>query len=285
MLKKLNQTVQFIHENLEEAIDWDAWFTHIQVDPYSFKQVFFHLTGMTLNDYLRKLRLVAAHQDLFHERVTDVAYKYQYQSLDGFTRAFKSEFSYLPSEVSKHGAIQMMTPLLFNIEVKGGHGVEYKIIELPALKFAGVSTRVPMQFEGVNQEIVNLAHSITEAQRQEIHRIKDMDVQEILNISYDSDTEFKEESGSLTHMIGVMTQSQDICECLDVYDMPASLWATFPYKGEFPKVMQDTMARIYSEWLVNADYDLQNYPTFSYSKVSENGLEASGEIWISVKKQ
>ena len=35
--------------------------------------------------------------------------------------------------------------------------MEYKIIEKPALTFAGVSGRVPLQFEGINNEIVKLA--------------------------------------------------------------------------------------------------------------------------------
>ena len=39
--------------------------------------------------------------------------------------------------------------------------MEYRIVEKPAFRFAGVSRRVPMQFEGVNEAIVRLAESIT----------------------------------------------------------------------------------------------------------------------------
>lgn len=35
----------------------------------------------------------------------------------------------------------------------------------PAFNLVGVSKRVPMQFEGVNDEIVNLAESITDEQK------------------------------------------------------------------------------------------------------------------------
>ena len=38
--------------------------------------------------------------------------------------------------------------------------MEYKIIEKPAFTFAGVSKRVPLQFEGVNNAILKLAQSI-----------------------------------------------------------------------------------------------------------------------------
>jgi len=50
--------------------------------------------------------------------------------------------------------------------------MEYKIVEMPAFYLAGVSKRVPMQFEGVNQEIVKLAEGITEEQRKEMRSLQ-----------------------------------------------------------------------------------------------------------------
>ena len=61
---------------------------------------------------------------------------------------------------------------------------------------------VRMQFEGVNQEIVKLAQSITPEQREEMHRLQNMEPREVVNVSYESDTNFLEEAGELTHMIG-----------------------------------------------------------------------------------
>ena len=42
--------------------------------------------------------------------------------------------------------------------------MEYKIVEKPAFTFADVSKRVQLQFEGVNNDILKLAQSITEEQ-------------------------------------------------------------------------------------------------------------------------
>lgn len=58
--------------------------------------------------------------------------------------------------------------------------MECKIIEKPAFYFAGVSRRVPMQFEGVNEEIVRLAQSITQKQRDELHRLQNLEPLEII---------------------------------------------------------------------------------------------------------
>lgn len=70
----------------------------------------------------------------------------------------------MPSEIAKKGISKSFPKLSFYIDVRGGDSMDYKIVEMPAFKFAGVSKRVPMQFEGVNEAIVELARSITEEQ-------------------------------------------------------------------------------------------------------------------------
>ena len=83
--------------------------------------------------------------------------------------------------------------------------MEYRIQEMPAFRFAGVAARVPMQFEGENPAIARLAGSITEEQRAEMHCLMDLDPREVVNVSWDSDTDFQREEGELTHLIGVLT--------------------------------------------------------------------------------
>ena len=164
--------------------------------------------------------------------------------------------------------------------------MDYKIVEMPAFAFAGVSKRVPMQFEGVNNEILKLAQSITESQREEMHRLQNINPSEIVNVSYESDTSFLEESGYLTHMIGVLTTKDDISSDLDVRCADASLWAVFPNEGTFPLTMQDTMAKIYSEWLQTTDYMLAESLSFSFTKIDPQKQDyAYSEIWIPVKKR
>lgn len=52
---------------------------------------------MTLSEYIKNRRLSEANRDLLNgEKVTDVAFKYGYQSIDGFTRAFKNGVGFCP---------------------------------------------------------------------------------------------------------------------------------------------------------------------------------------------
>ena len=52
--------------------------------------------------------------------------------------------------------------------------MEFRIEEKPAFNLVGVSKRVPMQFEGINQEIVKLAESITDEQRKAMHSLQNI---------------------------------------------------------------------------------------------------------------
>ena len=134
--------------------------------------------------------------------------------------------------------------------------MEYEIIEKPAFTFAGVSKRVPLQFEGVNNAILKLAQSITQEQKEEMKRLQNMEPYEMVNVSYESDTNFLKEAGELTHLIGVLTTESNISNNLDTFSVKAHTWAVFPNEGIFPFTLQDTMARIYSEWFAASDYEL-----------------------------
>ena len=164
--------------------------------------------------------------------------------------------------------------------------MEYKIVEKPAFTFPGVSKRVPLQYEGVNNAILELAQSITQEQKEEMHRLQNIEPYETVNVSYESDTNFLEEAGELTHLIGVLTTKNDISSNLDTFPVKAHTWAVFPNEGIFPFTLQDTMARIYSEWFMTADYELAEPFSFSFTKMDDKKPNyAYSEIWIPVTKK
>ena len=162
--------------------------------------------------------------------------------------------------------------------------MDYKIIQKEAFNFAGVSKRISLQFEGVNNEIVELAQSISKEQKKEMHELQNIEPREIVNVSYDSDTDFLEEKGQLTHLIGVLTTREDISNQLDKFSVPALTWAVFPNEGPFPSTLQNTMASIYAKWLPTSDYELAYSLSFSFTKMNEQQDHyAYSEVWIPVQ--
>ena len=287
MLEQLIETIDYIEDHLLDDAVIDNALGNISVSKLHFKNIFFFLTGISLNEYVRNRRLAEANYDLVNGgKVSDIAFKYGYQSVDGFSRAFKKWSGLLPSEAAKQKKCISFPRFNFSITVKGGNRMECKLIEKAAFNFAGVSARVPMQFEGVNQEIVKLAQSITQRQKDELHRLQNTEPFEIVNVSYNSDTDFTKEEGYLTHLIGVLTTEKEIGAGLETLPMKAGTWAVFPNEGEFPSTLQNTMARIYAEWFMTADYELAESLSFSFTKMNPDRQgHAYSEIWIPVVKK
>ena len=287
MLRELNEAMAYIEAHLDEEDLPEKLAGAVGTADCQLRTVFWALTGMTLGEYIRSRRLSEANRALLQgQPVTEVAYRYGYRSVDGFTRAFKRWSGMLPSQAAAQKQAKMSQPLKFVVTIQGGKTMNYRITELPAFSFAGVSRRVPLQFEGVNNAIVELAESITEAQRQEMHRLQDLEPRRVVNVSYASDTGFLEEAGELTHLIGVLTTRADIGCGLERLPMEAHTWAVFPNEGPFPETLQNTMAGIYAEWLPGADYELALSFSFSFTEMdpARPGW-AYSEVWVPVVKK
>lgn len=287
MLKELNQVIDYIEDHLTDDLSLEMISEYAGVSDYHFRKIFYYLSGLTLSEYIKNRRLSEASMDLLHgEKVTEVALKYGYQSIDGFTRAFKKWSGLLPSDVIKKGMSKSFPKLSFVITVKGGSTMEFRIEEKPAFNLVGVSKRVPMQFEGVNNEIVKLAESITDEQKAEMHSLQNIEPYEIVNASYEADANFLKEEGYLTHLIGILTTEDQVSDLLEKVPVDACTWAVFPNEGPFPSTLQETMAKVYSEWLPSSNYEVINAPTFSFTKMDQNKKDyAYSEVWIPVRKR
>lgn len=287
MLRELNQVMDYIEEHLTDDLTLELIADYAGVSDYHFRQVFFYLSGFTLSEYVKNRRLSEATLDLLAgERVTDVAFKYGYQSLDGFTRAYKKWSGTLPSDVLKTGTGKTFPKLSFVISVKGGEAVDFRIEEMPAFNLVGVTARVPMQFKGINQEIVKLAESITEEQRKQMRALQNLEPREIVNASWEADFQFMKEEGYLTHLIGVLTTEEDIPPTLEKVPVGAYTWAVFPNEGPFPATLQETYARVYGEWLPSANHEVINAPRFSFTKMDpEKPNYAYSEVWLPVRQK
>jgi AraC family transcriptional regulator len=287
MLYELNHVIDYIEEHLTGDLSLEAISEYAKVSDYHFRKIFFYITGMTLSEYIKNRKLSEANKDLLRgEKVTVVAHKYGYESMDGFTRAFKKWSGFLPSDVMKKGLSKSFPKLSFVINIKGGMAMDFRIEDKPSFYLAGVSKRVPMQFEGINNEIVKLAQSITDKQREEMHALQNMEPYEIVNASYDADENFLKEEGELTHLIGVLTTESPVSDLLDKVPVEACTWAIFPNEGPFPATLQETMAKVYSEWLPSSDYEVINAPTFSFTKMNEDKKDyAYSEVWVPVRRR
>ncbi len=93
------------------------------------------------------------------------------------------------------------------------------------------------------------------------------------------------EGTELDQYVGVATQKQAPAG-YDVLEVAQSDWAVFTATGPFSETVQNTWARIYSEWLASSDYQLTGGPELLwYSSPDLTRADCKNEIWIPVVKR
>lgn len=287
MLINFNKAMDYIETHLEEEIDFNMVSKVAGVSEYHFRKMFSYLSGMTLSSYIRKRRLSKASFDLMKKniKIIDIAIKYGYDSADGFTRAFKEWFGVNPSDVKYVDNLKIFPRMTFQLTIKGGSNMNYRIEKKEAFKLVGVKGKVPIVFEGVNQEIMKIAQSITEEQRKLLQSYRNEGVKTVVNASFNFDDRRYEEKGKLNHLIGSITTLDTDFGSFDVVEVPACTWAIFSCKGSFPTVFQDTWAKILSEWLPSSNYELIDIPEISFNGDMSDMQNVYSEIWIGVKEK
>ena len=283
MLANLNQAMDYIEEHLTEEVSFDELAKKTGISVYHFKRTFSFITGMSLAEYIKKRRLAEANLALLAgEKVTDVAFKYGYQSIEGFSRAFRDWSGQAPSEVMKTQIQKTFPKFSFYIDIKGGQSMDVKLIEKPAFQIVGVSQKVPLQYQGENQAIMELAQRITLQQRAEMHTFDDIYPYQVVNASFDFQEGRTTEGGEMTHMIGFATSQENTYEDLEQLSVPAHTWAVFPNEGPFPQTLQETWARIFSEWLPSSGYQVVAAPEISFTQYQGPAEAKYSEIWLAV---
>ncbi|MEA4911442.1 MAG: AraC family transcriptional regulator [Oscillospiraceae bacterium] len=93
----------YIEAHLPERITLTDLSGAAHFSPFYCARIFKELTGIAPADYIRRLKLSRSALRLRDEkcRIVDLAYETGYGSVDGYQRAFRSEFGYNPHEYAK----------------------------------------------------------------------------------------------------------------------------------------------------------------------------------------
>ena len=228
-LTRMNNAMVYIEEHLTDDIDYSEVSKIAYCSEYHFKRMFSFLSGIGLSEYIRRRRLTLAALDLkdANLRIIDVAVKYGYDSADAFSRAFHSMHGILPSEArSGNTQLKAYPRMTFQLSIKGGCEMNYRIVEKGPFKLVGFKKRVPIIFEGVNPEIAKMTELLTMDVINQLKAISNVEPKGIISAS----TNFSEgrmgEKGELDHYIGVATLSNETAD-FDVLEIDASTWAVF----------------------------------------------------------
>lgn len=287
-LSSMNNALAYIEEHLTEDIDYSKISKIAYCSEYHFKRMFSFLSGISLSEYIRRRRLTLAAVDLKDStmKIIDVAVKYGYSSADSFSRAFRLMHGNSPSEArSEKSKLKAYPRMTFQLSIKGGCEMNYRIVEKESFKLVGFKKRVPIIFNGVNPEISKMYELLTPEVIKELKSLSNLEPTGIISASANFSEERMEEKGELDHYIGVATSSNETAK-FDELIIDAGTWAVFESIGPFPETLQNVWGRIYSEWFPTSGYETAEGPEILWNESPDIiSPKYRSEIWIPVKRK
>ncbi|GKX51283.1 helix-turn-helix domain-containing protein [Budvicia aquatica] len=100
----IKELAHWIENHLEEPLDVKRVASKSGYSQWHLQRLFKDITGDSLALYIRKKRLQNAAFELKQSKrtIAEIAYQYQFDSQQSFTRAFKKMFSQTPSDYRYH---------------------------------------------------------------------------------------------------------------------------------------------------------------------------------------
>ena len=142
ILNELNEACNYVENNIENEIDIKeiARITNQSTD--SINRFFVSMLGITIKEYIRKRRLSLAVYDLQNsdKKITDIAFKYGFNSYDSFCKAFLNQHNVTPTQAKNPSCeVNIFPPATFEINVKGAQKIKFKICDLEEFEVYGIS--------------------------------------------------------------------------------------------------------------------------------------------------
>lgn len=286
VLKQFNEAMAYIETNLMSEMDMNQIARIAGCSEYHFRRTFSFLTGMSLGEYVRRRRLsLAAIRMLAKgEKVIDVALDLGYETPEAFSKAFSAMHGVSPSRVKKADVeIKAFPPMTFQLMINGGVEMNYRIVEKEAFQIVGFHKRIMVQFKGVNPQMESLTQRLTPVVIADLKSLNNVEPKGMLSVSANF-AERTVEGSEVDQYIGVAT-TVAAPEGYDSLPVENNTWAVFSAMGRFPDALQETWARIYSEWFPASSYELTGGPEMLWNESPDiTKADYRSEIWIPVRK-
>lgn len=264
--KEMQGVIDYIEEHLDEDMCVDMLAEMGMLSKFYFQRLFYKLVGVTVMEYVRLRRVARASEDIKDGRkITDIAFENGFNSLETFTRAFKSVYSMTPSEYKKkeiplahfykpdlslkYRAVDIGVPL-----VASGVVIEFGVKEIGEdIKLMGIVEECEMGVAGPDNPGVAW-NKYVEVKSQ----IPDQsDVKVECGISFPS-----EKQGKFNYLASVQVDRFDSNDDrLYQYVVPKGLYVVCTFSAEnffelTNAALDKAMAYLLQTWLPNSDYDM-----------------------------
>ncbi len=291
----IKSAIDYMENNLLTVCGPEEVAKSVSVSAMYLQRGFQVITGYSLGEYIRSRRLYLAALRLADsgDRVTDVALEYGYETPESFTKAFTRFHGASPSEIRRDRTrIKPFLPMRIHIMVQGGKGMDFSVEKMAAFKVIGFSkeflfdnsyAEIPKfwnEVYGKYEESLFKGNAPANEQEQAVYdnRVGEFGIC-IDDIGRD---------GRFRYMIAGRYLGGNVPQGMELYELPAVLWAKFKCVGALPEAMQTVNTQIWNEWLPgNREYEPDGkFNVEWYSSVGDmQDSDYQSAIWIPVKQK
>lgn len=277
---RISKVIAYIGQHLDEEITLDTLSKTFHISKFHFHRLFTALTGLSLQQYIRWLRLKrAAHQLIVDkdQSILSIAIDAGFDSHEAFTRVFKKTFGMSPSQyrLGSSGRPHIEKPP-YRLPQRGENTMHVEIRTNQPIRLAMIEHRGDPEMVGdsVNQ-------LITWAKAQSINlKPKAGDA---FAFGYDDPKTTPPEQFRLD--LGIRVPDNFVIVGMKEKVIPAGRYAVAVHKGSREN-LADTIYPMYREWLPQSGEELRDFPCiFCYYNFDHEvaQTELITEIWILLK--
>lgn len=246
-LESMKRLIEYIDKHILQELTAMELAESAGYSFYHFCFMFKSYTGFPPGMYLRRRRLELAAQDLLcGSSVTEVAFKYGFETASGFNKAFRKQYGISPNvyKTMKGGLIKM-TP-----EIK----------KMAAFTAIGYSLALPEgDFQVLDSGAYWLGKDFSSVSKEDYAKLSAINHGEIGAWMHPDEV-----SGAFYYFFGPMVKDKSFIPAgMEVLDIPAAEYAVFtvPEAGspeELNANIRSMMKNIFAEWIDSSGYTVAN---------------------------
>lgn len=258
--KVISQCIEFIEENIKSNLTPELIANECGYSTFHFCRMFNVHQGISLMEYVKKRRLSLAATRLFEGyKIIDIALEYGFDTHNGFSKAFKKEYGFSPTQYIKRMEGYYSKESIYKI---GGYIMNPVIVKKPAFKVAGYGINTNISNGSYTKDVasfwINYNGENLESKMYEILEPKKHGEVGLCIPSND-------ENGDTIYLLGVIVDDfKGVTDDMMIVDVPDATYAVFTTlpvdtsndleQNEFANIIKETWKYIFEEWFKDSKY-------------------------------
>ncbi len=254
------QCIEYIEENIKVNLTPELIARECGYSTFHFCRIFSIHQGMTLMDYVKKRRLSLAAIDLFNgNRIIDIAVEYGFDTHNGFSKAFKKEYGFTPTQYLKrmNGYFGEKSKLKV-----GGYIMNPTIVKKSAFKVAGYGIKTNISNGNYTKDVASFWNSYDgENLESKMYKILEPPKHGEVGLCVSS----SKGDGDAIYLLGVIVNDfTKVTDDMITIEVPEATYAVFTTppvdttndseQNDFADIIKQTWKYIFEEWFKDSEY-------------------------------